>query len=297
MLGNLLQDTTETIKQSNLLPSYNQNLDESDTPVVIFNCEWNTCLASFNSLRDLVIHVNNHIMQYWLEKNEVDHKCRWRKCWNSHAFISQSRMLEHIRAHTLEKPYGCPVKSCGLRFAIRSNCMAHGRTRHNRSFKPIYIDIVKGDPDNEPDNNEEEEELEEENDEEESNSVMERKRKMPESKRSRFGRVINDQNKDQKAVLTKDQEHSRQLRNFEDNKKKLEKYRSWIEYCQQELETTKTEYKTFLAISPKVITQEQLMKRCEMLHAEFLEADVYIEGTIEKIEVDIIPVLKDMLKN
>jgi hypothetical protein len=31
-----------------------------------------------------------------------------------------------------------------MKFAIRSNCMAHGRTRHNRSFKPVFVDIEKG---------------------------------------------------------------------------------------------------------------------------------------------------------
>jgi hypothetical protein len=31
-----------------------------------------------------------------------------------------------------------------MRFAIKSNCLAHGRTRHNRSLKPLFFDIEKG---------------------------------------------------------------------------------------------------------------------------------------------------------
>ena len=48
----------------------------------------------------------------------------------------------------------CPVKSCGMKFTVRSNCIAHGRyysrflrkfrTRHNRTYKPIFIDISAG---------------------------------------------------------------------------------------------------------------------------------------------------------
>lgn len=38
--------------------------------------------------------------------------------------------------------------------------MAHGRTRHNRSFKPIMIDIAQGEPVQEEPQEEEEEEEE-----------------------------------------------------------------------------------------------------------------------------------------
>lgn len=31
-----------------------------------------------------------------------------------------------------------------MKFAIKSNCQAHGRTRHNRSFKPLFFDIGRG---------------------------------------------------------------------------------------------------------------------------------------------------------
>ena len=30
-----------------------------------------------------------------------------------------------------------------MAFAVRSNCTAHGRTKHNRAVKPIYFDIIK----------------------------------------------------------------------------------------------------------------------------------------------------------
>ncbi|KAJ3055935.1 hypothetical protein HK097_008644, partial [Rhizophlyctis rosea] len=67
-----------------------------------------------------------------------------------------------MRTHTLEKPFmvsplptnnllrtlpnlfvyytnQCPVRTCGARFAVRSNCNAHSRTRHNHVYNPIHI--------------------------------------------------------------------------------------------------------------------------------------------------------------
>ncbi|KAJ3295091.1 hypothetical protein HK104_003023 [Borealophlyctis nickersoniae] len=37
--------------------------------------------------------------------------------------------------------FQCPVKNCGQRFAVRSNCTAHGRTRHNRVYQPLVLDV------------------------------------------------------------------------------------------------------------------------------------------------------------
>jgi uncharacterized Zn-finger protein len=106
-----------------------------------FMCEWANCADKFHTLKDLVIHVNTHITT-----NFQPSQCQWSNCWNVHNFeqeqklIGKPKLTEHVRMHTLEKPYVCPVKNCKLPFAIKSNCILHGRTRHNRSFKPIFID-------------------------------------------------------------------------------------------------------------------------------------------------------------
>ena len=49
-----------------------------------------------------------------------------------------------------------------MKFAIRSNCMAHGRIRHNRSFKPVVIDISHGEEIELEEECEEDEEIEDE---------------------------------------------------------------------------------------------------------------------------------------
>ncbi len=34
-----------------------------------------------------------------------------------------------------------------MRFSVRSNCVAHGKTKHNKLVTPVVIDITRGDDD------------------------------------------------------------------------------------------------------------------------------------------------------
>ncbi len=83
-----------------------------------FDCRWDTCDQKFLNLRDLCLHVNNsHIAalpwnaRYLLinlitrSNRDVFLVCKWADCWNPHPFAYQMRMVDHVRAHTLEKPY------------------------------------------------------------------------------------------------------------------------------------------------------------------------------------------------
>lgn len=63
------------------------------------------------------------------------------------SFAYQQRLSEHMRAHTGERPYLCPVRACGMRFTVRCNALAHGRTRHGKSqsYRPLFLDSAMGD--------------------------------------------------------------------------------------------------------------------------------------------------------
>lgn len=34
-----------------------------------------------------------------------------------------------------------------MRFSVRSNCVAHGKTKHNKLVVPVVLDITRGDDD------------------------------------------------------------------------------------------------------------------------------------------------------
>jgi len=103
-----------------------------------FKCRWNGCRTEFAQLEDLVIHledshVGNSSDTLWNKKL----RCLWDGCWRDAPYAERTKLIQHLRAHTGEKPYECPISSCGMRFSVRSNLMAHGRRRHSKVLTPI----------------------------------------------------------------------------------------------------------------------------------------------------------------
>lgn len=71
------------------------------------HCLWENCSEQFNSLDDLVAHINSiHIYQE-SKKNFI---CRWQGCIRGcKEFKAQYMLLVHMRRHTGEKPHKCSV--------------------------------------------------------------------------------------------------------------------------------------------------------------------------------------------
>ncbi|XP_016381163.1 zinc finger protein GLIS2-like isoform X2 [Sinocyclocheilus rhinocerous] len=87
-------------------------------------CRWRKCHLLFDSLQDLVDHVNDfHVKP---EKNS-GYCCHWEGCARKgRGFNARYKMLIHIRTHTNEKPHRCPT--CNKSFSRLENLKIHNRS-------------------------------------------------------------------------------------------------------------------------------------------------------------------------
>ncbi|XP_051551280.1 zinc finger protein GLIS2-like [Myxocyprinus asiaticus] len=100
-------------------------------------CRWLKCHLLFDSLQELVDHVNDsHVKP---EKN-TGYCCHWEGCARKgRGFNARYKMLIHIRTHTNEKPHHCPT--CHKSFSRLENLKIH--TRSHTGEKP-YICPYEG---------------------------------------------------------------------------------------------------------------------------------------------------------
>ncbi|KAM9783751.1 zinc finger protein GLIS2b [Syngnathus typhle] len=87
-------------------------------------CRWKKCHLLFDSLQDLVDHVNDFHVK---PEKESGYCCQWDGCSRKgRGFNARYKMLIHIRTHTNEKPHRCPT--CNKSFSRLENLKIHNRS-------------------------------------------------------------------------------------------------------------------------------------------------------------------------
>ncbi|KAM3863652.1 zinc finger protein GLIS2b [Diretmus argenteus] len=87
-------------------------------------CRWKKCHLLFESLQDLVDHVNDFHVK---PEKDCGYCCHWEGCARKgRGFNARYKMLIHIRTHTNEKPHRCPT--CNKSFSRLENLKIHNRS-------------------------------------------------------------------------------------------------------------------------------------------------------------------------
>jgi len=80
-------------------------------------------------------HLVNHILQDHVGTGKPSYVCEWRGCSRLHKpFSKRHKIQNHVRIHTGERPFPCPVTDCGKKFSRQDGLNTHIKT--HSSVKP-----------------------------------------------------------------------------------------------------------------------------------------------------------------
>lgn len=116
-------DPADTVLQSNI-PVIPVNIPPTELPV------------TEDSRLEVAEHKSDGTVQYCSVNQTTVGTERWLICmFCPKKFRRPSDLLRHIRIHTKEKPYECPIADCRRRFAIKGTLNVHMRVHENTKLR------------------------------------------------------------------------------------------------------------------------------------------------------------------
>jgi hypothetical protein len=88
-------------------------------------CLWKSCGQRFMDVTSLGAHVESVHIDGGKQKSYI---CEWAGCSRQGiAFTKRHKVCNHVRTHTGERPFVCPVPECGKRFSRQDTLAIHTR--------------------------------------------------------------------------------------------------------------------------------------------------------------------------
>ncbi|KAI8907710.1 hypothetical protein DFJ77DRAFT_434441 [Powellomyces hirtus] len=110
--------------------------EEEEGEATEYRCQWTDCDHLFNSVDDLVSHVS----ELHIGAGKANYTCLWKGCTREQRpFTKRHKIHNHLRIHTGERPFQCPVADCGKKFSRQDGLNTHIKTHSN--IKPYVCAI------------------------------------------------------------------------------------------------------------------------------------------------------------
>ncbi|KAI9595627.1 hypothetical protein BDF19DRAFT_385180 [Syncephalis fuscata] len=120
-------------------PTSHEVKTDSIQPAPEVLCRWTNCGTTFGDLQDLVEHLSiEHI-----GRKRHNYACYWEGCSRKGTMqTSRFALISHMRGHTGEKPFHCPVPECDKSFSRSDALTKHLKCQHANA--PEARDVTFG---------------------------------------------------------------------------------------------------------------------------------------------------------
>lgn len=102
-------------------------VDGDDFNQIVTVCGWEGCNIEMHTQDALV----SHILQDHVGTGKASYICGWVGCSRMHKpFTKRHKIQNHVRIHTGERPFACPVADCGKKFSRQDGLNTHIKVSH-----------------------------------------------------------------------------------------------------------------------------------------------------------------------